>query len=165
MNTVSHSTETICVTSRTLFCNNCLVVWRRYFWSCYSGFLPTYGPSFIHLYGKNIGEKCCSCRCRCDGKCSTMRPIYRGRVLLSLKTEIDDPERSCSASVETEPTAPIIEVNIINGLPLYKHSVTSFGIYETSVLNQSKKFLDFFFHQRRFLCTALWVWKNRLFIV
>lgn len=71
-----------------------------------AGFLPTYGPSFIHLYGKSTDEKYCSC----TGKCSTMRPIYRGRVLLSLKTEIDDPDGSTSTGVETEPTAPIIEV-------------------------------------------------------
>lgn len=37
-------------------------------------------------------------------------PLYRGRVLLSLKTEIDDPEASPGIGVKTVPAFPIIEV-------------------------------------------------------
>lgn len=37
-------------------------------------------------------------------------PLYRGRVLLSLKTEMDDPEASPGIRVETLSAFPIIEV-------------------------------------------------------
>lgn len=37
-------------------------------------------------------------------------PLYRGRVLLSLKTEMDDPEASPGIGVETAPAFPIKEV-------------------------------------------------------
>ncbi|KAG7207640.1 hypothetical protein KM043_009260 [Ampulex compressa] len=71
------------------------------------GFLPTFGPSFVHFYGSGaIGRNSCS------GKCSTALPFYRGRVLLSVKTEMDDPEASPAVGVETEPAAPIIEKNL-----------------------------------------------------
>ncbi|KAH0549066.1 hypothetical protein KQX54_005671, partial [Cotesia glomerata] len=52
------------------------------------GFLPTYGPSFIQFYnGTSEGSEF-----SCVSKCQNTRPIYQGRVLLSLKTEIDDSE-------------------------------------------------------------------------
>jgi len=70
-----------------------------------TGFLPTYGPSFIHFYGSGSVEKN-----GCSGKCLTAMPLYRGRVLLSLKTEMDDPEASSEIGVETVPAFPIIEV-------------------------------------------------------
>ncbi|XP_076223010.1 otoferlin [Nomia melanderi] len=68
------------------------------------GFLPTFGPSFLHFYGSGRAEKS-----SCFGKWLTALPFYRGRVLLSLKTEMDDPEASARIGVETEPAAPIIE--------------------------------------------------------
>ncbi|EZA54735.1 Otoferlin [Ooceraea biroi] len=71
------------------------------------GFLPTYGPSFIHFYGSGSVEKN-----GCSGKCLTAMPLYRGRVLLSLKTEMDDPEPSPGIGVETVPAFPIIERNL-----------------------------------------------------
>lgn len=56
-----------------------------------------------------------------------MRPIYRGRVLLSLKTEIDDEVGFSGNGVETEPAAPIIEVNItINEIFCYSFFFISF---------------------------------------
>ncbi|XP_011877854.1 PREDICTED: otoferlin-like [Vollenhovia emeryi] len=71
------------------------------------GFLPTYGPSFIHFYGSGSVEKN-----GCSGKCLTAMPLYRGRVLLSLKTEMDDPEASPGIGVETVPAFPIIEKSL-----------------------------------------------------
>ncbi|XP_076648742.1 otoferlin [Halictus rubicundus] len=68
------------------------------------GFLPTFGPSFVHFYGSGSAEKS-----SCFGNCLTALPFYRGRVLLSLKTEMDDPEASTGIGTEIEPTAPIIE--------------------------------------------------------
>ncbi|XP_072763326.1 LOW QUALITY PROTEIN: otoferlin, partial [Anoplolepis gracilipes] len=71
------------------------------------GFLPTYGPSFIHFYGSGSVEKN-----GCSGRCLTAMPLYRGRVLLSLKTEMDDPEASPGIRVETLSTFPIIEKSL-----------------------------------------------------
>ncbi|XP_067216226.1 otoferlin-like isoform X2 [Linepithema humile] len=71
------------------------------------GFLPTYGPSFIHFYGSDSVE-----RNGCASKCLTPMPLYRGRVLLSLKTEMDDPEASPGIGVETAPAFPIIEKSL-----------------------------------------------------
>jgi len=78
---------------------------RKVAFALSTGFLPTYGPSFIHFYGSGSVEKN-----GCSGKCLTAMPLYRGRVLLSLKTEMDDPEASSGIGVETVPTFPIIEV-------------------------------------------------------
>ncbi|KAI4503915.1 hypothetical protein M0802_001318 [Mischocyttarus mexicanus] len=69
------------------------------------GFLPTYGPSFLHFYASNKEERnsCYS---------SSSLPFYRGRVLFSLKTEMDDPDTSPRIGIETEPAAPIIEKSL-----------------------------------------------------
>lgn len=77
---------------------------RWHIWP-FTGFLPTYGPSFIHFYGSGSVE-----RNGCRGKCLTAMPLYRGRLLLSLKTEIDDPEKSSEIGVKNIPAFPIIEV-------------------------------------------------------
>ncbi|KAL7306383.1 hypothetical protein TKK_0001807 [Trichogramma kaykai] len=57
------------------------------------GFLPTFGPSFIHLYGDE-------------------EPIYRGRLLLSLKVEIDILETATAASVTVEDAPGLAEASI-----------------------------------------------------
>jgi len=62
-----------------------------------TGFLPTYGPSFIHFYGSGSAKK---------NKCLRAMPLYRGRVLLLLKTELD----GRYSRVKTIPAFPIIEV-------------------------------------------------------
>ena len=68
-------------------------------------FLPTFGPSFLHFYGFGAAE-----RSTCFGKCFSALPLYRGRVLVSLKTEIDDSEMTSGISVKRELAVPIIEV-------------------------------------------------------
>lgn len=70
-------------------------------------FLPTFGPSFLHFYGFGAAE-----RSTCFGKCFSALPLYRGRVLVSLKTEIDDSEMTSGISVKRELAVPIIEVCI-----------------------------------------------------
>ncbi|XP_048510270.1 otoferlin-like [Athalia rosae] len=67
-------------------------------------FLPTFGPSFVHFYGSGNAREC-----SCIGKCTATLPAHRGRVLLSLRTEIADIEAPSTPLVEVEPCAPIIE--------------------------------------------------------
>lgn len=90
-----------------------------------TGFLPTYGPSFIHFYGSGSVEKN-----GCSGKCLTAMPLYRGRVLLSLKTEMDDLEASPGIGVETVPAFPIIEV--IRFVVMLRSSDYLFYLYSKS---------------------------------
>ncbi|XP_044010396.1 otoferlin [Aphidius gifuensis] len=80
-------------------------------YSSENGFLPTYGPSFIHLYDDSTSN---NVECSCSGKCRDVRPIYRGRVLISLKTEIDDPGSSSGDRIAIEPTFPISEKSMWN---------------------------------------------------
>ncbi|XP_031785250.1 otoferlin isoform X4 [Nasonia vitripennis] len=60
------------------------------------GFLPTFGPSFLHLYANAA---------------NLTGAIYRGRLLLSLKTEIDRSEAASSGAVgvHLETAASIVE--------------------------------------------------------
>nr|XP_034175477.1 otoferlin-like [Osmia lignaria] len=93
------------------------------------GFLPTYGPSFLHFYGIGSSE-----RNSCFGKCSTSLPFYRGRLLLSLKTEMDDPEASSGISAETEPTPPIIEKSLWRTEEYYLVAV----LYDASMIDRRR---------------------------
>ncbi|XP_076375559.1 otoferlin [Megalopta genalis] len=95
------------------------------------GFLPTFGPSFLHFYGSGSGAAESS---SCFGKCLTALPFYRGRVLLSLKTEMDDPEASTGIGTETEPTAPIIE----NRLWETEEYVLLAILYDASMIDRRK---------------------------
>ncbi len=76
-----------------------------------AGFLPTFGPSWISLYGstrdfsnldsnrklnEGFGEGC----------------QYRGRILVALKTDVQDSQlESGGIRVDVEPTLPISEVS------------------------------------------------------
>ncbi|XP_076634575.1 otoferlin [Colletes latitarsis] len=93
------------------------------------GFLPTFGPSFLHFYGSSLAE-----RNSCFGKCFSALPIYRGRVLLSLKTEMDDPEASSRISTETEHAAPIIEERLWTTEEYYLVAV----LYDVSLIDRRK---------------------------
>ncbi|KAL6424890.1 hypothetical protein ACFW04_010045 [Cataglyphis niger] len=91
-------------------CRTCIVAFHILDMAKISGeyeFLPTYGPSFIHFYGSGSVEKN-----GCSGRCLTAMPLYRGRVLLSLKTEMDDPEASPAIRVETLSAFSIIEKSL-----------------------------------------------------
>ena len=75
-----------------------------------SGFLPTYGPTWVNMYGSTRDY-------RIIGKQGHLNDglgegvSYRGRVLLSLKTEIIDSEDLGATMVEVEATPPISEVS------------------------------------------------------
>ncbi|KAK1117439.1 hypothetical protein K0M31_016643 [Melipona bicolor] len=94
-----------------------------------NGFLPTFGPSFLHFYGSGSTEKN-----SCFGKCSEALPFYRGRVLVSLKTEIDDSETTSGISVETELAAPIIERRLWKTEEYYLVAV----LYDISMIDRRK---------------------------
>ena len=77
--------------------NSASIIISFYFASLYSkGFLPTFGPSFIHLYADAA---------------DVTGPIYRGRLLLSLRTEFDLSEATTSTGVQVESAPAIVEVS------------------------------------------------------
>ncbi|ERL89507.1 hypothetical protein D910_06873 [Dendroctonus ponderosae] len=72
------------------------------------GFMPTFGPSFIHLYGStrdySIIDEHSSLNTGLGEGVS-----YRARLLISIRTEITDNIDLSPAAVELEPTTPINE--------------------------------------------------------
>ncbi|GAB6022296.1 hypothetical protein CHUAL_006419 [Chamberlinius hualienensis] len=84
------------------------------------GFLPTFGPTFIHLYGStrdfSIFQEHTNLN---EGLGEGVS--YRGRIFLAIKTElIDANDNTCYPDVTVEPTLPVLE--------------TTFGRYEEFVL-------------------------------
>ncbi|XP_049278601.1 otoferlin-like [Anopheles funestus] len=73
------------------------------------GFLPTYGPSFVHLYGStrdyNLLDQHSNLNTGLGEGVS-----YRARLLIAIRTEItDNVELFADKNVEVEPTLPICE--------------------------------------------------------
>ncbi|CAL7940390.1 unnamed protein product [Xylocopa violacea] len=114
---------------RTCVVASCILNMSKISNSGENGFLPTFGPSFLHFYGPGSAEKS-----SCFGKCSTALPLYRGRVLLSLKTEMDDSETTSRISVETEAAAPIVERSLWRTEEYYLVAV----IYDASMIDRRK---------------------------
>ena len=92
----------------------------------FSGFLPTFGPAFIHLYGSTreyslidensilnngIGEGV-SYRYHFLKHSHFMVKLLRGQILLAIKTEVSDSIDTSPSEVEVEPTQTINEVLI-----------------------------------------------------
>ena len=76
-----------------------------------TGYLPTFGPAFVHLYGSTrdyslIDEN----SVLNDGLGEGVS--YRGQILISIKTEISDSIDTAPSEVEVEPTQTINEVRI-----------------------------------------------------
>ena len=78
-----------------------------HFFLCFrfSGFIPTFGPTFIHFYGSTRGYKCL------DGDQSYLNAglgegvSYRGRLLIALETDISDSiDIAQSEDEEQQPT-------------------------------------------------------------
>lgn len=82
--------------------------------SIISGFLPTFGPCWINLYGSTRDYSLLDEHTHLnDGLGEGVS--YRGRLLVSMKTEIlENSDSSCPASVEVETTLPVPEVGIDN---------------------------------------------------
>ena len=75
-----------------------------------SGFLPTFGPAFIHLYGSTRDYSLIDEHSNLnDGLGEGVS--YRGRILIALKTDISDSIDTAPSEVEVEPTQTINEVS------------------------------------------------------
>lgn len=73
-----------------------------------AGFLPTFGPSFIHLYGStrdySLIDEHSSLNAGLGEGVS-----YRARLLIAIRTEITDSIDMGPSEVELEPTMPVNE--------------------------------------------------------
>ena len=74
-----------------------------------AGFIPTFGPAFVHLYGStrdyNLIDEHSNLN---DGLGEGVS--YRGRLLIALKTDISDSIDTAPSEVEVMPTQTINEV-------------------------------------------------------
>jgi hypothetical protein len=96
------------------------------------GFLPTYGPSFIHLYGSTRDYSLLDSN-------STLNTglgegvSYRARLLIAIRTEItDNADISTDKNVEVEPTYPIQESSYCKNEEFFLFST----IFEASMLDK-----------------------------
>lgn len=77
----------------------------------FSGFVPTFGPSWVNLYGSTRDYSLLDEHTHLnDGLGEGVS--YRGRVLIAIKTDILDNMEGGPASVELEPTMPIPDVRL-----------------------------------------------------
>ena len=75
----------------------------------FAGFIPTFGPAFVHLYGSTRDYSLIDEHSNLnDGLGEGVS--YRGRLLIALKTDISDSIDTAPSEVETMPTQTINEV-------------------------------------------------------
>ena len=80
-----------------------------------TGFLPTFGPAFIHLYGSTRDYSLIDEHSNLnDGLGEGVS--YRGRILIALKTDISDSIDTAPSEVEIEQTQTINEVCVLHNL-------------------------------------------------
>ncbi len=85
-----------------------------------SGFIPTFGPAFVHLYGSTRDYSLIDEHSELnDGLGEGVS--YRGRLLIALKTDISDSIDTAPSEVEIEATQSINEVR--KGGIFFKKSV------------------------------------------
>ena len=82
------------------------------FFAFYLGFIPTFGPAFIHLYGSTRDYSLIDEHSNLNAGLGE-GVSYRGRLLIALKTDISDSIDTAPSEVEVEPTQTIHEVIII----------------------------------------------------
>ena len=76
-----------------------------------AGFIPTFGPTFVHLYGSTRDYSLIDEHSNLnDGLGEGVS--YRGRLLIALKTDISDSIDTAPSEVEVEPTQTINEVRL-----------------------------------------------------
>ena len=81
------------------------------FFAFYLGFIPTFGPAFIHLYGSTRDYSLIDEHSNLNAGLGE-GVSYRGRLLIALKTDISDSIDTAPSEVEVEPTQTIHEVII-----------------------------------------------------
>lgn len=74
-----------------------------------AGFLPTFGPTFIHLYGSTRDYSLIDEHANLNAGLGE-GVSYRARLLIAIRTEITDNIDLLPNEVEVEPTFPIQEV-------------------------------------------------------
>ena len=75
-----------------------------------SGFLPTFGPCWVNLYGSTRYYQLLERHQHLnDGIGEGVS--FRGRLLIAIKTDILDNQESGPSNVEVEPALPISEVS------------------------------------------------------
>ncbi|KAK4877630.1 hypothetical protein RN001_010136 [Aquatica leii] len=72
------------------------------------GFLPTFGPSFIHLYGSTRDYSIINEHSNLDSGLGE-GVSYRARLLIAIRTELTDNIELIPSDVELEPTTPVSE--------------------------------------------------------
>lgn len=76
----------------------------------FTGFLPTYGPNFIHLYGSTRDYSLIDEHSNLNAGLGE-GVSYRARLLIAIRTEITDNIDFAPSEVELEPTMPVNEVS------------------------------------------------------
>jgi hypothetical protein len=76
-----------------------------------TGFLPTFGPTFIHLYGSTRDYSLIDEHSNLNTGLGE-GVSYRARLLVAIRTEITDNIDFAPSEVEVEPTFPISEVRL-----------------------------------------------------
>ena len=89
---------------------NCKFVNLRIFIFFNTGFIPTFGPAFIHLYGSTRDYSLIDEHSNLNAGLGE-GVSYRGRLLIALKTDISDSIDTAPSEVEVEPTQTIHEVH------------------------------------------------------
>ena len=89
---------------------NCKFVNLRIIFFFNIGFIPTFGPAFIHLYGSTRDYSLIDEHSNLNAGLGE-GVSYRGRLLIALKTDISDSIDTAPSEVEVEPTQTIHEVS------------------------------------------------------
>lgn len=76
----------------------------------FTGFLPTFGPSFIHLYGSTRDYSLIDEHSNLNSGLGE-GVSYRARLLIAIRTEITDTIDFAPSEVELEPTTPVNETS------------------------------------------------------
>lgn len=76
----------------------------------FTGFLPTYGPNFIHLYGSTRDYSIIDEHSNLNAGLGE-GVSYRARLLIAIRTEITDSFDFAPTEVELEPTTPVNETS------------------------------------------------------
>ena len=77
-----------------------------------SGFIPTFGPAFVHLYGSTRDYSLIDEHSNLNAGLGE-GVSYRGRLLIALKTDISDSIDTAPSEVDVQPTQTIHEVKIV----------------------------------------------------